>query len=177
MTSKFKGFQHNPSAKTQEIEFESPLLDSFELLSAYIDGELSPSEKRQVQIKLDRDGEFKQLYTNLLTLQGQIQHSVAPPSEKSIEEITTEVFESLDRHQKRRRKLFWGGSAIAASVVASVFGLVPGFAPLSMKMARVNSPNAISNSVMLAVAIDRPAIDIPKSVTGYSQQEMNTDQN
>ena len=175
MTSKFEGFQHNPSAKTQEIEFESPALDSFELLSAYIDGELSPGEKRQVQLKLDRDSEFKQLYINLLTLQGQIQHSVAPPSEKSIEEITTEVFESIDRHRKRRRKLFWGGSAIAASVVASVLGLVPGFAPLSMKMARVNSPNAISNSVMLAVAIDRPAIDIPKSAMGYSQQEMNAD--
>lgn len=166
MTSKFEGFEYNSEAEIEDLELESPAPDNFELLSAYIDGELSPSKKRQVQDRLDRDPQFKQLYTNLLTLQGHIQHSVAPPSNKSIAEITTEVFKSIDSQRKWRQKLFWGGSALAATLVASVSGLVPGLTPLSIKMAEVNSPNVVSNSVMLAVAVDRPAIDIPKSVTG-----------
>ncbi len=171
MTSKFEGLEHNPDAQTQDMELENSLADSFELLSAYIDDELSPREKRQVQAKLDRDPGFKQLYTNLLTLQGQFQYSAAPPGDKSIEEIATGVFKSIDSQRRWRKKLFWGGSAIAATVVASVSGFVPGLTPLSMKMAEINSPNVVSSPVMLAVAVDRPAIDIPKSVTGYSQSE------
>ncbi len=175
MTSKFDGSTHDSSAEDQYLAEENSTPDSFELLSAYIDGELTPAEKEQVQTWLDCDPEFKQLYTQLLALQSQIQNFVAPTSKKSTAEITAGVFHSIDRHRRRRRRLVWGGSAIAASVIATVSGMIPGFSPLSMKMAKVNSPNNISNSVMLAVAVDQPAINIPKSVTGYSQRNLDTD--
>ena len=76
------------------------------------DGELSPSDKAKVQKWLDADPQFKQLYTQLLTLQGKIQHFVTPVSEKSTEEITEGVFQSIDFHRRRQRKLAWGGGAI-----------------------------------------------------------------
>ena len=172
MTSKFEGFQPHSSTEAQNQEPENLIPDSFELLSAYIDGELSLSEKKQVQTCLDRDPQFKKLYTQLLTLQGQIHHSVAPPSDKSIDEITAEVFQVIDRHRNWRRTLVWGGSAIAASIIAGVSGIVPGFSPLSPNIAKVAPSNTVSTPVMLAVSLDRPAINIPKSVNGYENLEI-----
>ena len=175
MTSEFEGLKHDLSADGQSIELESSTTDSFELLSAYIDGELSPAEKKQVQTWLDSDPQFKQTYTQLLNLQGQIQNFVIPPNEKSTAEITAGVFESIDRSH-RRRSLTWIGGAIAASAVAAISGIIPGFSPLSVNMAKVNSPNSNPEQVMLAVAIDQPAINIPKSVNGYYPRDLDSNQ-
>jgi anti-sigma factor RsiW len=168
MTSKFEGFESNSAAEDQHLgtEYSEHLTsDSFELLSAYIDGELSPWEKAQVQKWLDTDPQFQRLYIQLLTLQGQIQHLVTPSSQQSTAEITTGVFQSI-RHRHRRRKLIWGVSAIAASLMAGISGIIPGFSAvnLSAKLARVISPDRASSQVMLAVAVDQPAIYIPKSI-------------
>lgn len=166
MTSKFDGFQHERDSENQSnLESTS---DRFELLSAYIDGELTPTEKQQVQTWLDCDPDFKRLYIQLLALQGHLQHSVAPPSNKSSDEITTGVFESLDRSRRWRRKLFWGGGAIAASMVAGISGILPGTSPFSPQMVHQHTSPA-SSQVMLAVAIDQPAIHIPKSIVDYSE--------
>ena len=177
MTSKFEGQKPNLSANDQYLNNHNSISDSFELLSAYIDGELSLSEKKQVQTWLDGDPEFKQLYLQLLNLQGQIKNFTIPPSDQSTAEITARVFQSLE-HRRRCRTLVWGCSAIAASVIATVSGLIPGISPISPQMAKVNSSPAeisLSNSMMLAVAVDQPAINIPKSLTGYSQPTGETD--
>lgn len=168
MTSNFADF--DPDLPQDNLETEDLPPDCFELLSAYIDGELSLTEKQQVQTWLDEDPEVKAIYTQLMSLQGQMQHSVAPKSEKSVAEITTEVFQTLDLdlRRSRRRKLVWGGSAIAASVLAIISGIVPGTNPLGLRMAQTSSPKVNTSSVMLAVAVNKPAIDIPKAVEGYS---------
>ena len=171
MTSEFEGLKHDLSAQDQYSELESSTPDSFELLSAYIDGELSPSEKKQVQTWLDVDPQFKQLYIQLLNLQGQIQNFGIPENDTSTEEITAKVFQSIDRSRHQKRRLVLSGSAIAASIIATVFGVFGG-SPFSNQIAKINSSDRVSNSVMLAVAVDQPAINIPKSVTGYSQQNL-----
>ena len=171
MTSEFKGFRDNCSTENQDTQPKKFTTNSFELLSAYIDGELSPSEKKQVQSWLDCDPKFKQLYTRLLNLQGQIQNCNIPPAEKSTAEITAGVFQSLDCHRRKKRALIWGGGAIAASMIAAISGIIPG--AFSPQIAQIDSPKGNSNSVMLALAIDRPAIDIPKSVSGYSPQKID----
>ena len=91
MTSKFEDFEHDKIAPIAD-EAELPP-DCFELLSAYIDGETTASQRHQVQTWLDEDPRVKRLYTQLLALQSQMQHSVAPPCEKSVTEITSEVFQ------------------------------------------------------------------------------------
>lgn len=175
MTSEFEGLKHDLSAENLDTELENLTTDSFELLSAYIDGELSPAEKKQVQTWLDRDPQFKQMYLQLLNLQGQIQNFVIPPNEKSSAEIAAGVFESIDR-SRHRRNFAWIGSAIAASAIAAVSGIIPGFSPWSVNTAKVDPSNSISSQVMLAVAIDQPAINIPKSVNGYYQKDLDLNQ-
>jgi anti-sigma factor RsiW len=176
MTSKFDDSKQNQAAKPENSQTADLTIDCFELLSAYIDGELSPSDKHQVQTWLDQDPKIKHLYTQLLALQGQIQHSVAPPSKKSVPEITVGVFQTIER-RRRRCQLIWGSSAIAASVLAIISGMIPGISPLSgLKMAEVKSP-ANSSAVMLAVAVNKPAIDIPQAANDYPVQTPKTIRN
>ena len=173
MTSEFESTKHRDlSVKNEHSVHKSSIPNSFELLSAYIDDELSPSEKKQVQAWLDCDPQFKQLYLQLLNLQGQIQNFVVPPNETSTAEIADRVFRSIDRSRSQKRRLVLGSSAIAASIIATCSGLFGSFSPFSPNMAKVNSPNNASSSVMLAIAVDRPAINIPKSVNGYSPSDL-----
>lgn len=168
MTSNFEGLEYDESAEGLDLDRELST-ERLELLSAYIDGELSAKEKERVLVWLDEDPQFKLLHHQLLALQGQIQHSVAPPSAKSIAEITDGVFQSVER-QRRQRRLVWTGSAIAATVLAALTGIFPGVAPL--KMANRENPTQIqSGAVMLAVAVNKPAIDIPKVINGYEAQQ------
>ena len=178
MTSNFEDFKHNQTASTPNSQREDSAinnLDHFELLSAYIDGELSPEQKKQVQDWLDQDPKIKRLYTQLLVLQGQMQHSVAPPGDQSVAEITSGVFKSIDRRRGWQRKLAWGGMAIAASCLATISGVVPGLNP-DLRLASVDtSEDTTSKSVMLAVAVNKPAIDIPKAATANYLLKINSD--
>lgn len=140
--------------------------DNFELISAYLDGELSPTERNRVQAAIDCDPQIKSLYTRLLALQSQMQSLDAPPSQTSPAEIAERVFQSLDR--RRQRRLWFTGSAIAASVIATITGIIPGITSADLRFARtLNLDKPTSDSVMLTVAVNKPAINIPKSIGGF----------
>lgn len=167
MTSNFADFEADLNQdKNLTADYTDDRYDCFELLSAYIDGELSLAEKQQVQTWLDEDPQVKAIYIQLMSLQSQMQHSIAPPSGKSVAEITAGVLETIDcdRRRTRQHKLVWGG-AIAASFVALFSGIVPGLNTSSLQMAHTKSSD--NSSVMLAVAVNKPAIHIPKGIEGY----------
>jgi anti-sigma factor RsiW len=166
--SKFEDLKHGSMGSLNQMELPT---DSFELLSAYLDGELSPRERHQVQTWIDQDPQMKALYTKLLALQSQIQNLEAPPNQRTVGEITEQVFQSLDRRRNRRR-LVLGGSAIAVSCLATIIGLIFGIMSPGLKVAQSpSSRENLSDSVMLAVALNKPAINIPKSVNGYNSQQ------
>jgi anti-sigma factor RsiW len=174
MTFKFEDFEHDQSMvnSNQSNQQEKFSTNNFELISAYLDDELSPTARHQVQKWIDEDPQVKQLYHKLLVLQGQIQSLEAPPNQKTVGEITEQVFHSLDR-QRHRRWILLAGSAIAASCLATITGLIPGLMPSSLQLAQSpNSrelvPDVASEQGMLAVALNKPAINIPKLVNGYS---------
>lgn len=165
MKSNFSGFEPDPIPANSE--FENLESDRFELLSAYIDGELSPAEKQQVQAWLDQDPKIKNLYLKLLGLQRQMQQSIVPPNQKSIEDITTGVFQAIDVERYRfKRRLVLGTGAIAATLLAAVAGTFNGSS--NLQIANTDNPNTISNVTMLAVAVNKPAINIPKTASGNS---------
>jgi len=168
MTSQFEDFDRDDAADSERLAQLST--DNFELVSAYLDGELSPAEKNQVQSWIDTDPELKAVYTRMLTLQSQMQNLEVPPSSIGVEEITNRVFQSLDR-RRRQRRLMLGGGAIAATLVATLTALIPGIGGSNLQMAQ--SPEKVESKadmVMLAVALNKPAINIPKSVNGYDGQ-------
>ncbi|NJL52713.1 MAG: Fis family transcriptional regulator [Hydrococcus sp. SU_1_0] len=179
MRSKFEDFEDDQAivnfnvSLNQEMEFPT---DSFELISAYLDGELSPAERHQVQKQIDQDPQIKTIYNKLLVLQSQIQGLEAPPQQRTVGEITEQVFQSLD-HRRRQRQLVLGGSAIAASCLVAMTGLISGMMPTGFRLAQSPSSSKIEfneiepNNVMLAVALNKPAINIPKLVNGYTIEQ------
>ena len=171
MTPKFDDFEQDNLTNRKEELSELPT-DCFELLSSYIDGELSAAEKSQVQQWLDQDPQIKKLYTQLLKLQGNMQRSMATPCDKSTAQITAGVFQSIN-HRRRQRKFVWCGSAISATIVATLTGIIPGFNPLKLQIANQPHPQEAAPTVMLAVAVDKPAINIPKGILSYDIEPQN----
>lgn len=138
-------------------------LDGFELLSAYLDNELTPAECKEVQRRLDEQPEFQKTYARLLHLQSQVQHLTAPSVNLSTEDLSHKIFQKIDSRQRRRKVAVWGG-AIAAALITLVSSTVP--TNSAFKLAK--SPT--ESSIMLAVAIDKPAVKIPKAAVANTQE-------
>lgn len=149
--------------------------DRFEMLSAYLDGEVSAAERRQVEEWLANDPATKALYSRLLTMQQSFQSLPIPASEQSAQELAAKVLQRVER--KPKRMIVWGGCAIAALFVAVVSGVSSGrqsFAPQFAQspanpeydglVVAVNEPVVeIINPNDLLLGVDAPVVEIPKS--------------
>ena len=165
MTSNFEASESNQQPMANS-NFEG---DRFELLSAYLDGEVTPAERRQVQEWLDNDRQTQRLYTRLLRLRQGIQNLPLPREQQSAQQIADQVFQSIDRRQRWRRALVWGGGAIAALFIGVVSGLLPGtevFSPINQFAEEKSSPDADS----LMIALNHPVIDIPAAAIPSSPE-------
>ena len=134
--------------------------DRFELLSAYLDGEVTADEKRQVEVLLATDPAMQRLHMRLMKLRYSFRSLPVPPSEQPVEQTVAQVFARIEH--KPRRAVVWGsGLAIAALFVGALVGLVPRseFAP---SMARIQSEQAVPSDGLM-IALDRPVIEIPKA--------------
>jgi anti-sigma factor RsiW len=139
-------------------ERSGALLDErFELLSAYLDGEVTASERQQVEGWLASDAAFQHQYRQLNQM-----HQAFPqmpvPSTQSAETLAAGVFGKIDR--RRHRKLSWlGGGAIAASILAALTGLGGLFGnnnpQLQFALNKANTP------APLMVALNDPILAIP----------------
>jgi anti-sigma factor RsiW len=149
--------------------------DQFELLSAYLDGELTATERRQVEGWLADDPKTQVLYQRLLALrQGFQQLSVptqvapwvdpakapAATTGKTMtgEAMAAQVLERLDR--RRNQRWLWPVGPIAAAVAAGlVFSLGLGQTRLTPQLVKLPlDPNSITATGPVKIAID-PNID------------------
>ncbi len=166
--------KHNFEAEPQtDSTIQGHLLDpqQFQLLSAYLDGEATVSERRQVQNWLDTDPKIKEIYLQLVQLRSRLQTAPVPASHSSVKQLATLIFQHLN--QRTRVMVAWGGTAIAALLVMAVsgnLGRVPMVAqsqnfkdsePLQIALNEplipIVNPNAVS------ISVDQPIIPIPKA--------------
>ena len=130
--------------------------ERFELLSAYLDGEVTPTERQQVEAWLANDLAFQHQYRQMQ----QMQHAfprMTVPSSQSAEALSAGVFAKLDR--QRNRKLAWiGGGAIAATLVAALAGLGGLFGDNSQLQYAANKANI---PAPMMVALNDPILAIP----------------
>jgi anti-sigma factor RsiW len=135
--------------------------DRFELLSAFIDGEVTAAERKQVQQLLSSDAEMQHLYTRLLKLRQGLQSMPVPSTEATARETAQQVFSRLDR-RRIQRTVMWGGAAIAAVFVSAFSGIVfPGSQSWVPQMAVGPKQDAASEPLMIAV--NYSVIEIPKA--------------
>lgn len=154
--------------------------DRFELLSAYLDGEVSSAERRQVEEWLDTDPSVKCLYLRLLRLRSGLQN-IPVEATQSPEEIVQQVWKKL-RYRSRWAWVLGGAIAVCA---ISIFGLIPGSNSRNLQIAQqptaapapvATEPQAPASPLM--VAINNPVIEIPKTaVVSNKKPQLRTTTN
>jgi anti-sigma factor RsiW len=132
--------------------------DRFELLSAYLDGEVTAAERRQVEDWLANDPEIQRLYGRLLKLRQGLHTLPVPPAEQPAEQTIQQVFGRLDR--RRNRAVGWGGAAIAALFIGALSGVLP--SRQSIQIAKSPEPAGVA-AEPLRVALNTPVVEIPKA--------------
>jgi hypothetical protein len=158
--------------------------DRFELLSAYLDGEVTATERRQVEEWLTNDPTTKRLYSRLLMMQQSFQSMPVPASEQSAQELAAKVLQRVE--PKPKRTWILGGGAIAALLIAVVSGVGGGrqlFAPEFARspvpaesdglMVALNEPLVeIVNPNDLMLGVNAPIMDIPKVGVATPQKSL-----
>jgi hypothetical protein len=112
----------------------------FELLSAYIDHEVSVDERKQVEQWLAEDPQFYTLYQRLLVLQRSCQ-SLPTPAAAAVDQTAERV---LARIEARRRLPLWG-TLVAAAIAATVGAISDPFR--SPQFAEQDQPQDVVASV------------------------------
>ncbi|BAZ18161.1 putative transcriptional regulator [Calothrix sp. NIES-4071] len=140
--------------------------DRFELISAYLDGEVTAAERKQVEEWLVNDQSAKTLYNRLLKLRQSLRTLPIPESQQPIEETVERVLGKLQRRRVRLAGLF-GGAAIAACAFGALSGIFSGdskviqFASQPVSQPVATKSNASSKTLM--VALNQPVFPIPKT--------------
>lgn len=157
----------------------------FELLSAYLDHEVSVDERKQVEQWLADDPEFYRLYQQLSQLQRSCQALPSPvPSKPEVEDTVEKVLARIDA-----RRTFPWRSTIAAAAIAAAAGAIAGlwsggpatqFAntaeeqpdasvvasfdtpPLPVE-ASLPLPEAVEPSGLM-IALEHPPVDLPSTL-------------
>lgn len=139
--------------------FSAMQRDRFELLSAYLDGEVTAVERRQVEQWLAEDVLTQRLYSRLLSLRQGLQTLPIDRASQSVDQLVEHVTARLERQPRR---LVWGGLAIAAVFVGAIFTSMPreNYAP-SIADSFVPSEDVPSDGLM--IALNQPPIEIPKA--------------
>jgi len=133
--------------------------ERFELLSAYVDGEVTAEERYQVQEWLDNDPKLKQTYLKLLRLQQVIPQIPTPSSSISTDQLSARVFRQIKRENRMLHLWIWGGVVTASAGFVMFFNLFMG-------TNNIFQPNAQSASLEieaepLVIALNQPVFDIP----------------
>jgi anti-sigma factor RsiW len=157
MTSNFDARKHSKQRSPNELDILQR--DGFELLSAYLDGEVTATERKQVQELLAADPDMQRLHSRLLRLRQGIQ-TLPVPREQSAQQVADHVFSRLER-RRTVRWVAWGGTAIAAVFVSALTGLFPGSQSLVPQFAQAPETEAAQEPLM--IALNRPVVEIPKA--------------
>ncbi len=143
---------------------------TFELLSAYLDGEVTAKERQQVKELLAEDKEAQKLYQRLLNLRHKIHNLPTPQPTYNAKDISQAVFARVDQENSQKRKRWlWGGSAIAALVVATVGGVFSESRSPLLQMAN-NSDNQKQEHLM--IALNEPLINLPNEQNDRVQESL-----
>jgi anti-sigma factor RsiW len=157
MTSNFD--TRDSSGQDTAKEMDSLQRDRFELLSAFIDGEVTAAERKQVQHLLATDPQMQNLHTRLITLRQGLQKLPVPALQTNAQETAKQVFARIDR-RRIRKSIAWGGAAIAAVFIGGLSGIFPGSQPLGSNFAQSPQQEAAEP---LKIALNKPIIEITKA--------------
>lgn len=133
--------------------------DRFELLSAYLDGEVTAAERRQVEDWLEHDPTVQRLHSRLLKLRQGLRSLTVPEPEYAVEETVQQVLSRLER--RPRRFVAWGGVAVAAVFVGALSSVINPALRSPLPAVADNPVPAVPDEGLM-IALDQPIMDIPE---------------
>ena len=147
---------------SQQKELDVMKRDRYELLSAYLDGEVSPDERRLVMAWLSDDPDAQCLYRRLLHIRQGLQgiHQTGRML-ASTETCTASAVVRKLNYQSRFRFTCMAGFTAAAVAFIGVFSGALNQPIGSMGQLQTSAPPPAGDS--LEIALDQPPIIIPKS--------------
>jgi negative regulator of sigma E activity len=169
----------NESTGTKDLEKRNYLqyneADRFELLSAYLDGEVTAAERKQVEQWLDADESVKCLYARLLRLRQGVKTMPIPAPAQSSDVTFKKVWQRLSY----RYQLGWmfGGAAVVVCVLGTVSSLIPGntsklqFAQQKIEPIATFQEKPVPVSPLM-VALNNPVIEIPKTAVASPRRQV-----
>ena len=143
--------------------------DRFELLSAYLDGEVTAPERKQVEEWLATDPAIQRLYGRLLMLRQGLRSMPVPTTQQPVEQTVEQVFFRLDRRPKLT--LVWGGAAIAALFIGALSGVLPNNRSTVPQVAQSSQQQIEPAPEALMIALDHPVVEIPKAPIADPEQK------
>ncbi|MFM1842904.1 MAG: hypothetical protein RLZZ490_1642 [Cyanobacteriota bacterium] len=152
-------FEMNQCQSWEASGSEDDNFERFELLSAYIDGEVTSQERKLVQSWLDTDPEFKQAYLGLIRLQTALPQLPIPPSMPT-EQLSKQVFERIERENRWQRLWLWGSLTAAAIVVAACSSIFVNPLQPASQQAKLDSESRMISEDPLMIAINEPLFDV-----------------
>ena len=145
--------------------------ERFELLSAYIDGEVTNTEEQMVEQWLSDDVDFRRLYHQQIKLRQLLVDLPVPVAADSSVKAETNliidrVFAEIDKRSQRRKwKLAGFGVSVAAvvGILGSMFTFnsSPQFSPVANS---IKNP-AITVEEPVLIAMEEPLVPVPKSMS------------
>lgn len=148
--------------------------DRFELLSAYLDGEVTAAERRQVEDWLANDVAVQRLYNRLLKLRQALRTMPVPTAQTPPETTADQVFARINR--RSRIKWAFGGAAVAACVIGALSSWVLNRESGITQLAQQTQPQptqATTNSQPLPmIALNHPVMAIPNKAAVSSPERL-----
>jgi len=135
--------------------------ERFELLSAYIDNQVTPTERKQVQEWLDGDREFKNMYLNLLQIEQSIKN-IPIVHTTSTEDMCTKVFAKIDKQQKNKQ-ISLTLSIGCLAILGLIFYVPKQFSSSRADLASTYNSSELKENESLTIALNRPIIPLPHS--------------
>jgi anti-sigma factor RsiW len=135
--------------------------DHFELLSAYLDRELTPEENQQVEQWLNNDPQAQQTYKHLSQLRYHLQTNPTPPPSYAPEQLTQQVV-TQSQKQTWQAVTFWGKRALLAVFITVTSGTLAWTTSPSFRLAD-STPSEQSPNAALMISVDQPIMDIPST--------------
>ena len=144
--------------------------ERFELLSAYIDCEVTEAEEQLVEQWLSDDVEFRRLYQQQLKLRQLLIDLPVPIAAHSSVKAETDmmisrVMAEIDRRSQRRK---WKLAGIGVAAVVGVFGSLftfnssPQFSPVANN---INKAPVQVKPEQILIAMEDPLVPLPKSMS------------
>jgi len=132
--------------------------DRFELLSAYLDGEVTAAERRQVEGWLATDPKTQKLYRRLLSLRQGLQTLPINSPSQTVDQLVDQVTARVERQPRR---LAWGGLAAAGLLIGALFSAMPPDRYTPSLAERATSQDVPTDGLM--IALNHPPIELPQT--------------